>query len=121
MYQDEGFDPRDVRHVAIAERADRARLEQQRGDIKKILSMPEGRRLFWKYLSECGIYKSSMTGNNHTFFNEGKREIGLKLLNDMMDVLPDAFIMMQKEEAERSALEKNNLLKEIRDVSSSEQ
>ncbi len=119
MYQEEGYDPTDEKHVELAQKADADRYEEKMRDVREVLSKPSGRRLFWGYLSECGIFKSSFTGNNTTFFNEGKREIGLQLLNDLTEAVPEAFLLMQREEAERNAREKNKLLKELRDVRTS--
>lgn len=119
MYQDEGYDPNNEKHVEIAEKLAVDRRERALSDVREILALPSGRRLFWKYLTECGIFKSSFTGNNTTFFNEGKREVGLRLLNDMTEAVPEAFLLMQQEEAKRDANEKNKLIKEIKDVRTS--
>ncbi len=115
-FQEEGYDPTDSRHVTIASEIERNRREQQITDLKKILATIEGRRFFWRYLSLAGVFHSSFTGNNTTFFNEGKREIGLKLLADLNEAVPQAFVLMQTEEAQRLAFEKNKLLKELKDV-----
>lgn len=76
---------------------DKKRRIRQLGDIKKILSMPEGRRFFWRMLSKTGMYKTSFTGNSTTFMLEGKRQIGLFILNEMMSADNTAFAQMQQE------------------------
>jgi hypothetical protein len=50
-------------------------------------------------MAEAGIFRSSFTGNSETFFNEGKRSIGLFVLDELMQAKPDAFALMQKEAA----------------------
>ena len=115
MYQDEGYDPSDERHVEIAAKFQQRKRDVELADIRAILSVPAGRRFFWKWLSESGVFRSSFTGNNTTFFNEGKREIGLKLLADMNSSMPEAFVLMQKEENDRLLAEKNNLFRELKD------
>lgn len=66
-------------------------------DVKWILSTPQGRRFMWRYLGECGVFKSSFVGQYQTFFNEGERNIGLKLLADVNDAHPEAYVLMMKE------------------------
>lgn len=68
-------------------------------DVFFILGSPQGRRFFWRYLGRCGIFRTSMTGNNTTFFNEGERMIGLNLLADLNEANPEAYAVMQKEAA----------------------
>ena len=66
-------------------------------DIRKVVSMPEGRRLYFFVLAESGIFRSSFTGNSTTFFNEGARNIGLILLRDIMEAKPDVLTQMMNE------------------------
>lgn len=89
----ERADPEE-RQKEIAGRNKRQR-DRELGDIRKVLSTPEGRRFVWRIMSTCGIFRSSMTGTSQTFFNEGQREIGLFLLNETGLARPDAFVVMQ--------------------------
>jgi hypothetical protein len=66
-------------------------------DLKKLLSIPEGRRYIWKLMSSAGVFRTSFTGNSTTFFNEGKREIGLMVISEVMAASPTAFAQMQNE------------------------
>lgn len=77
-------------------KAERIR-EQELNDIRFLLSREQGRRFLWRYLEICGVYRSSFTGNSQTFFNEGERNVGLKLLDDIMEAAPDAYLVMLKE------------------------
>lgn len=68
------------------------------GDIRKVLSTPEGRRFFWRILSKCGIFHASWSGDtNQTLVNEGRREIGLIFLDDLMEASPQSFVQLQRE------------------------
>jgi len=67
-------------------------------DIRKILKMPEGRRLFWRLLSEAGVFRASFSLNSmQTSFNEGKRDNGLQLLAEMHEAEPMAYSQMLRE------------------------
>jgi hypothetical protein len=71
--------------------------ERQHSDLRKVLGGPEGRRFVWRLMSEAGVFRSSFTGNSETFFREGKRNIGLMILGDVMVAQPDSFTVMQRE------------------------
>lgn len=61
-------------------------------DVAAILATVEGRRFYWRVMQRCGIHKSSFTGNNTTFFNEGERNIGLFLLAELEEADPTAYV-----------------------------
>jgi len=71
--------------------------DRQYSDLRKVLASPEGRRFVWRLMSEAGVFRSSFTGNSETFFREGKRNIGLIILGDVMVAQPDSFTVMQRE------------------------
>ena len=47
---------------------------------KSLLNNPDGKRVLWDILEMCGVFQLSMTGSSWTYFNEGKRQIGLYLM-----------------------------------------
>ena len=79
--------------------------ERELSDIQHILSTAQGRRFLWRYLETCGIYRSSFTGSSETFYLEGQRNIGLKLLADITEASPESYMLMMKAQKQR---EKNN-------------
>ena len=87
----------DRQQVKKAERNDRFKLRDEDADAKWVLSDPRGRRFVWRYLALCGVYKSSFTGSSETFFNEGKRVIGLQLMEDVQRSGADTFVTMMQE------------------------
>lgn len=87
-------DPEQVKQAAQKEKTGRAR---DLNDLRAVLAMREGRRYTWRQLSDCGVFRSSFTGNSTTFFNEGRRDVGLRLLADVMEAQPEAFLLMQQE------------------------
>lgn len=54
------------------------------GHVREVMKTPSGKAIVWSILTECGVYASMCTGDNQTFFLEGKREIGLQLI-DMLN------------------------------------
>ena len=44
-----------------------------------ILSDRQGRLVVWDILEQCGVYRSTFTGNAHGTFLEGQRQIGRSL------------------------------------------
>jgi hypothetical protein len=62
--------------------------------VKSVFNNKQGRKVLHHILSFCGIYQSAFTGNSTTFFNEGKREVGLRLI-DMVGV--DTYIKTLEE------------------------
>jgi len=62
-----------------------------------ILAERPGRDLLWWLLGEAGVYASSYTGDNRTFFNEGRRDVGLRLLERLLVTDPEAYLTMIKE------------------------
>lgn len=72
--------------------------EKELGDIRKVLSEPEGRRFYWRVLSKCGVFHSSWSGDtNQTLVNEGKRAVGIVFLDDLLEASPQTFAQMQRE------------------------
>jgi hypothetical protein len=89
------------KEVEQANREEKFSYKQQLADIRLILESEQGRRFLWKYLSKCGVFKSSFTGNSQTFFLEGQRNIGLQLMEDIMAADADAYVKMAKENKEQ--------------------
>jgi hypothetical protein len=51
-----------------------------------------------RLLEKAGIYRTSFTGNSETFFREGMRNMGLFVLSEVMEVTPEQFAQMLKEQ-----------------------
>ena len=66
-------------------------------DWKWLMSTPRGRRIVWRILSLTGMFRSSFTGNSQTFFNEGERNVGLKLQASVAKADQAQFAAMYQE------------------------
>lgn len=78
---------------AEADRIKRAKQEKVKEHklhelIKKLYESKEGREYFLHLIEKTGIFKTSMTGNSTTFFNEGKRDVGLQVLSELTAAAP---------------------------------
>lgn len=84
---------------ADAKAQDDARKRRQEvEDFKWLMAHKQGRRLMWRLLSMSGVFRTSMTGNSSTFFNEGRRDIGLQFMAEVNDHCLEAYVLMLKEQ-----------------------
>jgi len=60
-------------------------------NIRDLVNTLQGRAFIWHVLELCGIYSESFTGDNQTFYLEGKRSIGLALLQLLEDADPKIY------------------------------
>lgn len=83
----------------------RRRREEETNDLRAVLSSASGRRFVWRLLERGGVFRSSFNAesDSYTAFNEGRRNLGLLVLNDILEADPDAFTLMQRESAEAAA------------------
>ena|ERR1044071_2893288 len=67
-------------------------------DLQWVMSDQRGRRHVWRQLELAGVYRLSHTGEPHgTSFNEGQRNVGLRLLAEVSTHCPDEYMLMLKE------------------------
>lgn len=84
--------------VAAIKEKSKSAAETFKEDIEWLMSNPRGRRIVWKYLERCHVFETSFTTNlSQTNFNEGERNIGLQILNDIMSHAEDKYIKMMNE------------------------
>ena len=66
--------------------------------LKAVLATRDGRIVLWQLLSDTGIYRNSFDRDIAVMaFNEGQRNVGLKLLDRIMSVDANAYRLMQDE------------------------
>lgn len=72
--------------------------ERDINDLKKVLAMPEGRRLLWRVLDISETFGTRATD---------KRMVGLKFFTEIMEVAPELYLQMQREyKSEKISLQK---------------
>nr|ELR5173141.1 hypothetical protein [Providencia rettgeri]ELR5195439.1 hypothetical protein [Providencia rettgeri] len=99
---DEYTDEEKAEIQADLELKDKLRKEREDDDLKQVMSTEYGRRFIWKTLSASGVFGVSFTSDPYiTSFNEGRRNKGLELFNDVMSVCPDLYLVMAEEAKEQ--------------------
>lgn len=75
--------------------------EQLTNGLHSVVGSYEGRRWLWSILAGAGIFIPTFTDNAlRTAYNEGRRSLGLEVLNLLTEEAPDAYLLMQKENAD---------------------
>lgn len=84
---------------AVAEKRKSAKFvrTERQEQMKAVLATKEGRDVIWRILEQTGLYKDAFTGNSSTFYNEGKRAIGLYLIEEMLSADAEAYVKLQME------------------------
>lgn len=93
------FDAADPKQVN--KRKQRAKLRAAEDEIvlKNILATDKGRAWLWRLLGHCHIFDISFRGDGelNMAFREGERNIGNRLLTQIVKVSTDSFVLMMKE------------------------
>lgn len=95
---DATFDASDLEQVDskkdVASRRDKAFKDV----VASILSTPSGRAWLWSVFQSCHMFQTSFSGDAlRLAFAEGERNVGLRLLAQVMSANPDAWTLMMKE------------------------
>tara|TARA_R110002020_G_scaffold192519_2_gene392700 strand:- start:1279 stop:1596 length:318 start_codon:yes stop_codon:yes gene_type:complete len=76
---------------------------REKEDMSVMLNNPAGRRVLWRIMEQSKLLASDMfTGNSTTFYNLGKRDLGLWLYNEIMGSEPKAFLTMMNDQLQEN-------------------
>lgn len=97
------YDPTDLRGQQVDKREAEARRkgirETEVADVKWLMSSPRGRRIMWRLLDLSGPFRLSFDTNAMKMaFNEGSRNLGNQLFNEVMMLCPELYPVMVKEQ-----------------------
>lgn len=97
------YEPTDLadREAVSEERSQTNQRERQDeiGDFKWLMSQKRGRRIIRRLLDFTGINRSSFsTSGSQVFFNEGQRNVGLKMMHIINSDCADEYVLMLKEQ-----------------------
>jgi hypothetical protein len=103
--QNAAYDAGDRRHVERREKIAKTALLQRDEDVRWLMGEPRGRRFVWDLLARAGLFRSSLANTAElTAFNEGRRDLGLVLLADLMRLCPVQYARMQIEALSKQPL-----------------
>lgn len=97
------FNAADEEQVQERTRKEKRGRELELEDMAALLATKGGRRVIWRYLTACGVFRTSFDGSSRTYFAEGMRNVGLMLLADINEADPQAYVTMLKESQEQVA------------------
>ena len=98
------FDAGNQHHVERREKAARKARRQRDEALRWLMADNRGRRFVWRLLGKAGIFRTSMAASPElTAFNEGRRDLGLGLLADVMRLCPERYAQMQAEAHSRGS------------------
>lgn len=94
----EDYNAADEKKVREQGKQNEIEREQELEDIKRILETPHGVRFFKRLFDSSYIFTSTFTGNSHTFFKEGHRNLGLIFFGDVAEAAPEKLpeLMLRK-------------------------
>ena len=98
------YDASNRRDVREAQKRQRVEDQQRREIVTGIMSLPPGRKWVCDILEACHVFATSYADVGlRMAFMEGQREVGLRLLVDIMGACPDQYITMMRERNERQS------------------
>lgn len=66
-------------------------------ELREILKIKAGRSFLWDLMGDCKVFQTTYTGDNLTYYLEGTRSVGLKLLTEILDADKEAYFKMVRE------------------------
>ena len=98
------YDAGNRKDVREAEKRARLAEQQRREIVTGIMSVAPGRSWMCDILESCHIFATSYNDIPYRMsFMEGQREVGIRLLTDIMGACPDNYVLMMRERNERTA------------------
>ena len=82
-----------------AEARRRLMRKQETEDLKWLMNSRRGRRIMWRWLEISGPFRLSFDANALKMaFAEGNRNLGNQLFNEVMEICPEMYPVMVKEQ-----------------------
>jgi hypothetical protein len=88
----------DPAQVKAAEKKEMFRREDQLNDLRKILSMKEGRRVLWRLLEQCRVFASVWEPSAKIHYNSGRQDLGHFIVSEIVEANDEAYLQMMREQ-----------------------
>jgi len=98
--EEKQYDASDEQQVKSKKTRAKIDRDNQLSSMRDIVESDGGQEFLWRLLARCKVYETSFTGNSQTFFNEGKREVGLWVLSEIVAADPAAYAKMMMKNTE---------------------
>jgi len=85
----------DAKQIKQARKREKATERDHIERVKRVLETPDGRHVFRHYLGLCGVFRGGRSTLDELQFNEGQRNIGLRMLLDVEQARPDLISIMK--------------------------
>lgn len=85
----------------VIERQQEKAAMQRREDIEWMLQSERGRRILFDLVEGTRSFEVSFTGNSGSYFNDGRKSVGLEYFHEIMGISPDSFTLMWNEHNRR--------------------
>lgn len=72
----------------------------EREELTALLNQKTFRKYIWGILGYCGVFESVFGSTEQIFHNSGKQDVGHKIMADITNANPQAFIQMMIENKE---------------------
>ena len=84
----------DTRLIAQQNRRERDKAAQADLDFIAVAKTPEGQRYLWSVMVECCVFRTVWHPSAQIHLNEGRRQIGLKVLANLTRLCPQEYLQM---------------------------
>ena len=71
-------------------------------NVRQVAKTRQGKELLWHILGMCNLYSDGFSGNSRTFYEEGKRSVGLEILAMLEEADPLVYPLMLLEKAKET-------------------
>lgn len=66
-------------------------------DLQAVLATDAGRRFVWRLVMDCGVFDPMPTINGQQQWHEGKRDVGLALMQHVKSINPNLIPLMMQD------------------------
>jgi hypothetical protein len=87
----------DKEQVKEGSRKERDKRKQELLDLQVVLDLPAGRRLLWRFLTECKTFESIWESSARIHYLAGKQDLGHFIMAEIVAADEDSLLTMMKE------------------------
>jgi len=101
-------DASDEALVAEAQQQAALRFERDKTELQALLKRRDARFLVWRVLEQCGVYHTNAHIDARAQIQEGRRSIGLWLLEQVLQADPNSYTLIRQEAVLRDTVDRKD-------------